>query len=475
MKLAHFYFLFAILFPALFLEADVGTFQQVPRSPFPTGQAPSNVAYSPMVSGLVISAVTNEGDNNVSVYFADNNTGVFTQVPGSPFATGTTPISVAFSPQFVVGNYLAAVVNFTSNNLSVYNVNPTTGFFDPVTGSPFLTGTTPVSVAFSPIISDNLFVAVVNFNDNTVETYAVDPGSGVLLPPQIFAAGTAPSSVAFSSVLNGNTAFVAVTNFGDASISIYRMDPTGSLSPAQTFPTGNNPNGVAFSPVINGKLYAAVTSMVDNTVSLYLVDQTTGALTQVSGSPFSTGSAPFGVAFSPLANGILLLAVPNGGDNTISVYLVDATTDSLTPVDGSPFASGVAPEGIAFSPLISGKLFAAANNMGDNTVSVYQVAFIEPPANLRGFQVRNKFFNRTEYVNVLEWSAPGIGATPVVYKIFRNNLNNLIKVVKADKPRLRFENHDRKKCKTTTYFIESVDASGNVSAPASVQVKGICK
>jgi len=33
--------------------------------------------------------------------------------------------------------------------------------------------------------------------------------------------------------------------------------------------------------------------------------------------------------------------VANGGDNTITAYSIDATTGALTPVSGSPFATGV--------------------------------------------------------------------------------------------------------------------------------------
>ena len=85
-----------------------------------------------------------------------------------------------------------------------------------------------------------------------------------------------------------------------------------------------------------------------------------GALSQVSGSPFSTGrfTLPTGIAFSPSGG---LLAVTNShivGGNTVSVFAV-GVGGQLTPVRGSPFATGFEPQGVAFSP--GGGLLADAD------------------------------------------------------------------------------------------------------------------
>ena len=89
------------------------------------------------------------------------------------------------------------------------------------------------------------------------------------------------------------------------------------------------------------------------------------AFTQVAGSPFGpTGRAPVSVAFSP---GGVLLATANNLANSVSVFSV-GSGGALTPVAGSPFATGSFPRSVAFSP--SGGLFATANGDAD-TVSVY--------------------------------------------------------------------------------------------------------
>ena len=46
--------------------------------------------------------------------------------------------------------------------------------------------------------------------------------------------------------------------------------------------------------------FAYVVNNVDNNVSAYTIDPTTGALTAIAGSPFATGAGPVSVAITPL-------------------------------------------------------------------------------------------------------------------------------------------------------------------------------
>jgi len=91
------------------------------------------------------------------------------------------------------------------------------------------------------------------------------------------------------------------------------------------------------------------------------------AFGQVLGSPFASGLGPFSVAFSPDGG---LLATANGNGPGVSVFAVNQTTGTLTAVAGSPFTTGPEPFSVAFSPV--GGLLATAN-YGDSTVSVFAV------------------------------------------------------------------------------------------------------
>src|SRR5260370_41817202 len=65
--------------------------------------------------------VANENSSNVSAYTIDHTTGALTSVPGSPFAAGSLPSSVAVDPS---GNF-AYVANCGSNNVSAYSIDST--------------------------------------------------------------------------------------------------------------------------------------------------------------------------------------------------------------------------------------------------------------------------------------------------------------------------------------------------------------
>jgi hypothetical protein len=85
-------------------------------------------------------------------------------------------------------------------------------------------------------------------------------------------------------------------------------------------------------------------------------------------------------------------------------------------------------------------------------------------------QEKNIFLSQTDLVNVIQWSTPTTGTPPIEYKIYRNvELTHLIGVVGANE-KLKFKDYNRKKNKTYTYYIVSVDLFGNVSAAASITV-----
>jgi 6-phosphogluconolactonase len=131
------------------------------------------------------------------------------------------------------------------------------------------------------------------------------------------------------------------------------------------FSTGTSGGGesVAFSP--GGGLLATANGL-DSSVSVFSVPSS-GSLTPVSGSPFASGSAS-SVAFSP---GGGLLATANDGQGSVSVFAVNSSTGAVTSVTGSPFATGSDPdpESAAFSP--DGGLLATANYSG--SVYVFSV------------------------------------------------------------------------------------------------------
>jgi 6-phosphogluconolactonase (cycloisomerase 2 family) len=86
-----------------------------------------------------------------------------------------------------------------------------------------------------------------------------------------------------------------------------------------------------------------VTNEAGNNVTAYAVNASTGALTQLSGSPFNSGTSP---QFASVDISGQYLCVVNQISNDVWVYAVDPTTGAIAPVAGSPFAAGTNPFGV---------------------------------------------------------------------------------------------------------------------------------
>jgi 6-phosphogluconolactonase len=340
--------------------------------------------------------VANSYSNNVSAFTIDGTTGALSQVPGSPFAAERFPQSVAVDPsgQFAyVSNQCASLVSCSSSSVSAYTINGTTGALSPVPGSPFAAGTNPLSVAVDP---SGQFAYVVNqcgdvlCSVGSVSAYTIDGTTGALSPApgSPFAAGMVPFSVAVDP--SGKFAYVA-NECGDVlcsvgNVSAYTINgTTGALSPVpgSPFAAGRAPFSVAVDP--SGKFaYVAnecgdVLCSVGN-VSAYTINGTTGALSPVTGSPFAAGRFPRSVAVDP--SGKFAYVANECGDafcsvsGNVSAFTIDGTTGALSPVTGSPFAAGRFPVSAAVDP--SGKFAYVANQCGvtctvDGNVSAYTI------------------------------------------------------------------------------------------------------
>ena len=76
-----------------------------------------------------------------------------------------------------------------------------------------------------------------------------------------------------------------------------------------------------------------VSNRGSNSIAAFTIDQTTGALTAVSGSPFATQAQPSGITFDP--SGKYLYAA-NGGAASVTAYAINATSGALTVVNTAP-------------------------------------------------------------------------------------------------------------------------------------------
>jgi 6-phosphogluconolactonase (cycloisomerase 2 family) len=320
---------------------------------------------SSFAQGAQFAYVADAFSNAISEYRIDAATGALTLQ--SVFPT-VEPLSIVVTPS----ERFAFATNYVSNgSISGFSIDPTTGSLSPVAGSPFPAGDHPYRLTVAP---SGRFVYAANVGSNNVSAFSINASTGMLtpVPGSPFAVGIGPYKVAVSP--NEQFAYVANSESTSASVSAFSINPnTGALTPVPGSPfampgNGASPQAVAVSP--SGKfLYVGI--VISDTVGVYSIDASTGALTAVAGSPFKSPPGPWDFAFSPSGQYVY---VANAGtpaarlDGSISVYSADTTTGALVPVAGSPFASGPATHSVA----LNGG-FAYATSYYTNKVAAFGV------------------------------------------------------------------------------------------------------
>ena len=271
----------------------------------------------------------------VACWFAPRSfaVGVLTPVPGSPVAIGppgsleaTDSNSVAFSP----GGRLLAIVYSTYENgyeaggVSVFSLG-SDNVLSEVRGSPFANGEGADSMAFSP---DGRFLATLGSTTLSVlsvgATGALTEVGAVQLP------NVGGTGLAFSP----DGRLLAAVDGTNGTVSVFSVASSGALTQVPGSPFGSNAGylrGAAFSP--NGRFLATANLAVGPPVPMFSVGAG-GRLTEVAQPPlppFVAGGGPDSVVFSP--DGRLLAA--SQGDR-IADYSV-ASDGTLSPAPGSPF------------------------------------------------------------------------------------------------------------------------------------------
>lgn len=229
---------------------------EVAGSPFKTGvpplggqmpSTPNAVAVTPSGAFLY---VANGGQNTVTA-FAVTSSGALTPVGGNDtaaaFATGTSPAGVAVDPS---GKYLY-VANSGSNNVSAFVIcatslpgcpaNFTPGTLVVAPGSPFSAGLGPASLAVDR--TDN-FLYVADQTSNQVSEYHINASTGALtaLSSPTVSTGTSPMFLAIHPA--GNYLYVA--DNGSDQISGFSVTTlSGILNSLATVSAPSRPAGIA--------------------------------------------------------------------------------------------------------------------------------------------------------------------------------------------------------------------------------------
>jgi 6-phosphogluconolactonase len=290
-----------------FSVSKTGSLSAIAGSPFPFPEL------NPFLfSGIAIDSAgkflysADAGVNSVTGFTIDGTTGALNPIPGGVVSTDTEPRAMALDPS----SKFLFVTNETGGSISAFTLDSTTGALTAVPGSPFPidpndNNTQPASIA---VHTSGKFVYTALFNANGVAAFSVDSTTGAL------------TSIAGSPFA------------------------TGSNQITQT-------NWIAIHP--SGKFLYTM-NLVEASVVAFTIDSTTGALSPTAGSPFTSPPGPFGPVgvqgpiVIDLTGSFLYVACANAN---ITAFRINQNTGALKPLAGSPLTVPVPATGLAVGPV----------------------------------------------------------------------------------------------------------------------------
>jgi 6-phosphogluconolactonase len=204
---------------------------------------------------------------------------------------------------------------------------------------------------------------------NQVKAYREDPNSGTLT--EIAGSPYPAGDGANSAVLHPSGKFLYVANPGQSEndISLFLIASNGVLTEVTPRTSvgsqASQPELLAMDPA-GGYLYVMNTG--SNNISVFSIDGSNGALTQV-GIPVQIGLPPLSMQLTPSGNYLYVTAV-GAPDGWIYGFSVSAGVLTALPFPNPISSDGVNPNGLAIDPK-GGYLYAA--NTSSESISIFSI------------------------------------------------------------------------------------------------------
>ena len=299
----------------------------------PLGLSAQNFAYVNNQSGV---------SNSIASFSVDTG-GVATSV--GIVSTGGAGAPVACAGIDRITTNLAANLLFVSNggdqSISVFHITPATGALAAVAGSPFASGLTldscsGISLAATP---DGRFLMA--SSNGQIKTFSIAPTGALTLSST---ASLLPSPMVGMKI-SGDGRFLAVSH--QASVSVFTISAVdGSLTAVAGSPFAKGGTGLVGGVEFNCDgtlLYAAEGGATSSITDAWSV-AASGALTPITGSPFTATGSDSNVIFLTPDNTILYQS--NQGSKDLNTFTVNPD-GTLTSIGLASIAAGHTPAGLA--------------------------------------------------------------------------------------------------------------------------------
>jgi 6-phosphogluconolactonase (cycloisomerase 2 family) len=313
---------------------------------FTVGTNPSELALDHSGKFLY---VANQVSNDVSAFSVDSTTGVLT-------AAGTTLTGAASGPRSVTvhpgGAYVYTANGTTTGTVSIFSVNTTSGALTLVTGTLLSTVADPRSLRADP--SGN-FLFVTSETEQVGQAYRVNTTSGALTALGVTRTRAQPVALAMSTgtgALSPQVKHAYVVNATDSQTRVYSVDTTsGALSDASDASTGLLPKSIAVDPFSR---FAYVVNNGNDSLSGYSINDTTGSLILIDLDPglsndLFVGFDPQHVVVDPSGRFLYVSLTTAAATGQVRGYTI-AADGALTEVTGSPYTVGADPKQLTVDP-----------------------------------------------------------------------------------------------------------------------------
>lgn len=307
--------------------------------------------------------VTTEGNASLSSFGVDGNTGLISATGGIA-PSGANPIALAVAPGGGAGFVINDAGAGQNGTVSAFTLGSDGSI--KTAGTPQGVGVNPVSLVFDPT-GHFLFVSnqgiPTDATTGTVSVFSVQGTSLAAVTGSPFSVFPGPSPVAAGPTgiaITPDGKFLFVANRFNNTITEFSVGSSGALTFLTSVVDNLNPTALTVTP---DGAFLYVTNFGSNNISGFAIcdkvvtscgnpSSPNGALTPVTGSPFSSGEGPVALVTSPAVtylnagNPLAYLYVVDQNGNEISEYQISTSTGSLSPLSDATIATGPAPESI---------------------------------------------------------------------------------------------------------------------------------